>query len=230
MLPSRQENSLGRLARQFEQCALLSLEKNWHFLSFLGDHAVELDLDAGMARFTGGRSCSFQVLGTESDNSLSWLWAWADEQPEMPQELTRASRTMKEWLEKEGLGEFALPSLDLDRVDGLLLSLIAVDVCGAGCSYRDSYDGGALFLLLYGTGMPAQPPFSRRELVRHLEELIDRYDFDHRNALLSYLRKSGIDTVETPDTVSATLESGEHLIAQFDGNGKLTAVNGEKRG
>jgi hypothetical protein len=214
----------------FERCALISLEKNARFLDLAGEHFMELDLDMGTARFTGGQSYAFQVLGTESEHTLSWLWAWAEEQTEMPELLTKASWKMKAWLEQQGLAEYALPSVDLDRADGMMFSIIGTDVCGADCYYREHYEGGALFILLYGTGLYSRPTFTRRELVRTFEDLIDRYDFNHRNALVSYYRQSGIDAKETRETVSATLAGGEHLIAEFEASGRLIAVNGEKRG
>jgi hypothetical protein len=206
------------------------MERNARFLDLVGEHFVELDLDAGIAHFTGGRSYAFQVLGTESEHTLTWLWAWAEEQTEMPEVLTKASREMKVWLEQQGLVEYSLPSVDLDRADGMMFSLIGSDVCKADCYYREHYEGGALFILLYGTGLQARPVFTRRELVRTFEDLIDRYDVDHRNSLLSYYRGSGIDATITGRTISATLASGEHLITEFDASGRLVAVNGEKRG
>jgi drug/metabolite transporter (DMT)-like permease len=56
---------------------------------------------------------------------------------------------LRAWGEKEGLQEFTLPSVDLDRADGTMLSLIASEVCKASGYYRDPYEGGALFLLLF---------------------------------------------------------------------------------
>ncbi len=221
---------MSTLIEYFERYALAGREKQEKFLRLVGEHGLELDLDAGTARFTKQHSFPFQVLGTESENTLSWLWAWADEQTEMPESLMRAAREMREWLEKNGLAEYALPSLDLDRADGTMLSLIATEICRAGCFYRDHYEGGALFILLYGSEIAAQAPFDRRELVRNLDDLIDRYEFNHRSALRSYLRASGIAAAETKDALSATLQNGEHLIAEFDASGRLTAINGEPRG
>lgn len=217
------------LTRYFEQYALIAREKQEKFLRLVGEHALELDLDTGLARFTKQHAFPFQVLGTESENTLSWLWAWADEQTELPDGLAKASLAMKVWLESKGLPEYARPSLDLDLADGTMLSLIATEVCSASCSYRDHYEGGALFILLFGSEIAGQDPFGRRDLVRNLDDLISRYDFNHRAALLAYLRASGLLAAETRDAVSATLANGEHLIAEFDPAGRLTTINGEPR-
>ena len=229
MAASSSPTNSGLFRQHFERCALVSLEKHARFLDLVGEHFMELDLDAGMARFTGDRSYPFQVLGTESENTLSWLWAWAGEQTEIPESLLKASLAMKVWLESKGLAELALPSLDLDLADGLMLSLIATEVCGADAYYREHYEGGSLFLLLYRAGVSAANPFDRRELVRNLDDLIQRYEFNHRSALLSYFRARGIASADTGETVTAALQNGEQIIAEFDASGRLTGVNGELR-
>jgi len=119
-----------------EQYALLSLEKQDKLAFLLGDHTYELDLEAGKIRFNDDREFSFQVLGTESDNTLTWLWAWADEQTEVvPEHLLQASRQLRDWGRHAGIREFISPAVDLDRADGRVLSMIAAELCRASCFY-----------------------------------------------------------------------------------------------
>jgi hypothetical protein len=217
---------MSNLTEYFERYALVSLEKQARLFSFLGEHVLDLDLDGGTARFND-LSIPFQVLGTESDNSLTWLWAWAEEQPEVPHELLASARELKAWGEKEGLPELTLPSLDLNRADGTMLALIASEVCNASGYYRDPYDGGTSFLLLYGIALDDQLVFDRQGLVRQLGDLASRYDFDHRKALLSYFRLKGIAASEAGNNASAELASGERLVAEFGRSGRIVTINGE---
>jgi hypothetical protein len=218
---------MSSLKRYFEQYALVSLEKQARLFSFLGEHILDLDLNTGTARFSDSPVFPFQVLGTESDNSLTWLWAWAEEQTEIPPNLLTSARELRAWGEKEDLQELTLPAIDLDRADGTMLSLIASEVCRASGFYRDSYEGGTLFLLLAGIALDDQLVFDRRSLIRQLADLASRYDFNHRNALLSYFRARGISAGETGDTVSAELANGERLVAVFDAEGQVRTINGE---
>jgi hypothetical protein len=210
-----------------EKLALAALEKQDSLIRRLGEHIVELDLDTGMARFNTEAVFPFQVLGTESDNSLTWLWAWADEQPEVSDELLRAAGEMKAWGTREGVTEFTIPSLDLNRADGTMLSLIASVVCAASGYYRDYYDGGTLFILLYGADSGRSMDFDRAGLVRALKDLISRYDFDHRNALVSYFRMKSLTVTDSGDTVNAELAGGERFVALFDPAGQVITINGE---
>lgn len=212
---------------QFEKIALVSLEKQASLIRRLGEHIVELDLDTGIARFNGDSSFPFQLLGTESHNSLTWLWAWAEEQPEVSGDLLRSARELKAWGAREAVSEFALPSLDLDKADGTMISLIASEICAASGYYRDDYDGGTLFILLFGANNVQPPQFDRTGLISAMRDLVSRYDLDHRKTLLSYLTMKNIHFSESGDAVNAELAGGERLIAQFDHEGRVITMNGE---
>jgi hypothetical protein len=210
-----------------QQYALLTLEKQDKLGFLLGEHTYELDLDAGKIRFSNDIELTCQALGTESDNTLNWLWAWADEQTEVPATLIQASRELRDWGSLKGVQEFILPSIDLDQADGHTLSLIAVGLCKASAYYRDSYEGGAVFFLLFDKRIDAQPSFDRARLSRRFLDLISRYEFDHQSALRSYCTSKQLPCSGRGTTISCELESGERLIAEFDERGRLVQLNGE---
>lgn len=212
---------------QVERCALLSLEKSLRLESVIGGLMLELDLDAGLARFPDRIEVPFQVLGTESDNTLSWLWGWADEQTEVPESLLRSAREMRAWLDRSGFASLTRPSLDLDEADGLLLSLVASEVCKASAFLRDHYEGGALFLLLYHPEIDRQPGFDRAGLTRSLRDLVEQYDLNARALVTSYVEGRGLPHAIAGNALNAQLENGERLVAEFDSVGKLATLNGE---
>lgn len=211
-----------------ERYALLSLEKQQKLEWLLGEHTHELDLDAGAVRFSTGHEVPYQVLGTESYNTLTWLWAWAEEQTEIPMKLLSSAFKLKDWGERENLREFSLPSVDLNRADGQALALISTQVCNASCSYQDRFDGGSAFFLLFDRRIDGQPSFDRALLFRRFSDLIARYELDHRNALLSYLLMKGLHPVEQGALITCELETGERVFAEFDDSGRVRTLNGEK--
>ena len=212
---------------QFEKIALVSLEKQEGLFRRLGEHVMDLDLDTGLVRFSTDAAFPFQLLGTESDNSLNWLWAWADEQPEVPEELIKSARDLKAWGAREGVTEFTTPSVDLNRADGTMLSLIASGICAASGYYREPYDGGTLFILLYGADSGQPPVFDRTGLIGAMKDLVSRFQFDHRKALHSYFRMKSLPFSDTGDTVNAELAGGERFVALFDRAGQVITINGE---
>jgi hypothetical protein len=219
---------MRKLTEYLEQFALVSLEKRDKLDLLIGEHVYGLELDTGKIRFNDSIELSFQVLGTESDNTLSWLWAWADAQTEeMPMELLKASRELRDWGLRKGVQEFTLPSVDLHKADGHVLSMIACELCNASCYFRDAYDGGSAYILIFDRRIDAQPSFDLSRLSRRFLDLSSRYELNHRNALLSYLRIKGLSLAETNATISCELETGERLSAEFDDAGHLKSFNEE---
>jgi hypothetical protein len=206
-----------------EQYALLSLEKQDKLDLLLDEHAHELDLDTGTIRFNAGIEFPFQVLGTESDNTLTWLWSWAEEQTEVPDNLISSALGLRDWGEREHISEFTLPSLDIDRADGLAISLVASQISQANCFYQDRYEGGSLFLLLFDRRIDEQPAFDRTRLFHHFFYLIQRYELNHRNLLLSYLRTKDLSPVVQGAFITCELATGERVLAEFDDQGSIVS-------
>jgi hypothetical protein len=216
---------MAKITEYFERYALVSLEKQEKLARLIGEHAIELDIDSGKIRFNDYLAVHFQMLGTESGNTLTWLWAWAEEQPHVPAHVLSAAFQLKNWGEKHDVPEFSSPSVDLNTADGPVISLISSEVCNASCYYRDPYDGGALYVLLFDKSIDYQPPLDLVGLSRGLSNLISLYEFNHKNALLSYFRMKGLSPAGTGAKVVCELESGEQMVAEFDDSGRLRLLN-----
>lgn len=214
------------LTSYFEQFALLSVERQEKFGRVIGEHFIEKDLDSGLARFSPELEFSFQVLGTESENTLTWLWAWAEEQTELPDDLLKSSLRMRAWGQQENIRECTTASVDLHIADGRIFSAIASEVCQASCYYREPYEGGALFLLLFGNAIDRQPSLDVGGLTRGFSDLMV-YPFNHRNSLVSYLNAKGLTFTSSEDAVTCRLDSGEDLRAEFDAAGAVQSINGK---
>ena len=211
----------------FERFALISLEKQAKFERLTGEHFAEFDLEAGILKINNDLAFPFQVLGTQSDNTLSWLWAWSEEHEEFQPDLITAAMQLKEWGSENGIEEFCIPEVDIEHADGMMISLIAAEVCNASCYYRDVYEGGSVFVQLSGAGIDRQPAFDLSGLLGSFTELASRYDLNHRNVLLSYLRMKGLPCIENGALVTGKLGSGEEIRMEFDGNGRILSLNGD---
>ena len=217
---------MNKLTAYLEQYALLALEKQEKLAALVNEHTSELDLCSGTISFNSGPAAPFQALGSESDNTLTWLWAWSEEQIELPEDLLTSSLQLKDWGKQEGIEEFTIPSVDLNRADGHVLSIISSQISGASCYYRSPYEGGAVFVLIFSEVVDRQPPFGLDGLSRQFADLISRYEFNHRNTLVSYLRANNPSFTEKGPFISARLVTGEKLIAEFDGQGRLKTIDG----
>lgn len=217
---------MNKLFPYLEKYGLLSLEKQDKLAHVIGEHLHELNLESGKIRFENVEF-PFQILGTESDNTLTWLWAWAEEQTEIPENLIMAARELKDWGKREDIQEFILPSVDLNRAEGNVFALIASAVCKASCFYRDVYEGGALFILLFDAVIDNQPSFDLARLSRQFLNLISQYELNHKNVLLSYLNTKGLSPLSHGSQITCKLGTGELLNAEFNEAGGLTSLDGE---
>jgi len=219
---------MSTLTEYLEQFSLISLEKQDKLALLIGEHTYSIDLEAGKIRFNDDLEISFQVLGTESYNTLIWLWAWAEEQTEeIPVDLTEASRELRDWGLRKGIREFTLPSVDLHKADGHVLSMIACELCNASCYFRDAYEGGSAYLLLFDKRIVLQPSFDLSRLSRRFLDLVSRHELNHQKTLRSYLSIKKLPLADTGATITCELDSGERISAEFDDAGNIAQLNGE---
>jgi len=219
---------MNDLTPYLEHYALISLEKQHKLAQLIGEHLAEPDLENGRIRFHQDLEFPLQILGTESDNTLTFLWAWSEEQPEIPLNLLSSAFYLKNWGEERNLLEFSSPSIDLNRADGRIISLIASELCKASCYYQDPYEGGAIFYLLSGEAIDQQPSLDIEGLCRQFSYLMSLAELNHKETLLSYLREKGLTFSDTDAIVQGELESGESLFAEFDDSGMLLSINGKE--
>ena len=203
------------------------MEKQNKLARIVSEQMHQLDLDAGMIRFSRDLALSFQVLGTESDNTLTWLWAWAEEQTEIPDNLIQTSLQLRDWGLRERINEFIQPSVDTFKTDGNAIAIVSTQIANANSYFRDSYEGGAAYILIFDKSIENEPAFDGVSLYRHLTELFSRYELNQRKVLLSYLEIKGFAPVSQGPLVICELANGERIIAEFDDEGKLRVWNGE---
>ncbi|HYA87974.1 MAG TPA: hypothetical protein VEI57_13025 [Nitrospirota bacterium] len=210
-----------------EQYALFSIEKQFKLARIIGEQMHELDLDAGVIRFSRDLSLPFQVLGTESFNTLTWLWAWAEEQTEIPENLIQTSLQLRDWGVHEGIREFTMPSVDIDKADGKAIAIVSTQIASANSWFRDSYEGGAVYLLIFDKSIENEPSFDKASLFTSMTDILSRYELNQKNVLLSYLQMKILSPIERGTLISCELENGERLNAEFDDAGKLRGWDGK---
>ena len=154
-MPNKPGNRLSRLHDLCAAHAALSSEKQRALAAALGDGPWRFSIGAGTISLDGGRFVfPIQLLGTQAEESNTWLWAWANEASNFPPDLLTSANRLRQIGLEEGVMELAEPQLDLgspdDRpwFDGYYLAMAASGLCQADCYYRAPYEGGALFVLL----------------------------------------------------------------------------------
>ena len=194
--------------------AALSTEKQRALAAALGDGPWRYSIGAGTISLDGGRFVlPIQLLGTQAEESNTWLWAWANEASNFPPELLTSANRLRQIGLEEGVVELAEPQLDLgspdDRpwFDGYYLAMAASGLCQADCYYRAPYEGGALFVLLQAPQVWAGARRTRDRMAAVLAELLGTPAgavLDHKTVVCSYARQKGYRVSDAGEQVTCT--------------------------
>ena len=181
------------LAKACNTHILISLAGQLRFGEVVDGLDWNIDLGAGTLRFGDRFTFDAQVLGSESEESGTWLWAWANESLDVPGALEVANR-LRQLGSERGIDELTTPQFPVDQeCNGFLLTVAAQSIAKAPLFYRCDTGGGWAYFLIGLRQMPALPG----ELAaRHVNEAFSQamlgIPFDHRQALTTAAAAIGV--------------------------------------
>ncbi len=200
-----------------ELSAAASLEKQMALGDLIGEADWSADLDTGTITFGSRYQFPIQVLGTESEQSATWLWAWANTASNIPPQLLNCANNLKAFGTREAIPELTTPNIPLKQIDGHRLAMIASGLCRAACYYRGPYQGGAVFLLISDAPqVQAHIASTPVQVINVFTQLIQAIPLNHRRALEAYLKYKGYSCKATGTGFEATNAKGQTIYAAFD--------------
>jgi len=90
--------------------AVASFDKQLHLSELVAEEDWHLDLVSGLLLFCDRFAWHAQLLGTEAEETHTWLWAWANETSHIPPYLLQTALQMK------ALGEHECAEPNSDRM------------------------------------------------------------------------------------------------------------------
>jgi len=148
---------------------LESLYKQFHLEEIVKGSAWSLCLDPSQRSKYGkicfGSDLAFdcQILGSQSYDSNTWLWAWNN--PSVPEDMSRAVAALR-----SGQGtpaEFLEAQFPLSRASGHQIAVVACGLLKAGAYYSGpTGPSGHVFLLITDAKFPARTPETADDAVR----------------------------------------------------------------
>jgi hypothetical protein len=201
-----------------------ALARQHALADLIGDNDWNLSLDTGTLSFGPDLAFPAQLLGTESEHSGTWLWAWANERIEPAPGMLDAALKLRAYGERHNVPELTTPHQTLDDVDGFKLAMVGVGLCGADACYRGPYDGGAVLVLMTGTPLagPLRTPKLRRMSI--ITE-ISRVGFANpKAAIQAYLEQEG-EPVKSHPNDAFEIPGGPTL--RFDAQGRVELIEGK---
>ena len=124
-----------------------ALEQDYGIASF---ERWDYDQSAGTLTFSAGGVprvvADIEFIGSVSEASGTWLWAWANFHNEAP--VVSRIAAVREWGEAQGFLHLTVPLWKGDATDGWELSGVAAQVLGAQGVYRVPTGRGFLYMAL----------------------------------------------------------------------------------
>jgi len=205
-----------------------SLSKQRSLLQAVEGLPCDIDLDTGEATFGDRYTFPVQLLGFEEEDSQTWIWSWALEEPLGPESLTESALALKEYGEKHGLDLFTVPSFGTEDLSGDEVTILSCGVSGSQSFFAaHTEENEVTFFLIPDTRgqLPTERPAGF--VAEVIEEMLDTYELDEpAEVLRSYLRYEGygLDEQSSRKWV-ASHPKGGRLTLKFDGQGQLDAVD-----
>lgn len=190
----------------------------------IGEADWQLDTRTGQLSFSNGQVFSTSVLGTQSDLSGTWLWAWANGSLAQAEDgVMDAANKLRAYGEAHSIPEFTQPEIRLGIVNGYTLAMVASGLLKAGGFYRGPYEGGAAFLLLRPGAVPTAPPSVERILTT-LSQVIQYFSVPHDAMARAFLEDQGFAITEHGSTWNIQAADGRALRLEFDDRRRITGM------
>lgn len=199
--------------------------KQLAFADLLGERSWGVNISEGKATFGEDLSFAIQLIGTESEGDSSWLWAWANEESNLPPALLRVCSELKALGEKKGVPELAERSYSLETANGHMIAMVASGLTPDGCYYRGPYDGGALYFLVCDAPSEVTQHVTTERAITVLTQVISQFDIHHREMAESFLQSQGFDTKSNSKAMAAT-RGGQCIELSFDSSNRIDNISG----
>jgi hypothetical protein len=212
---------MSKLSDLFERHVAASWDKQQALAAVLGQHSWQLDTENGIITFNDRLKFPTQILGTESEVSNSWLWAWGNKVTPLPEKLLASANELRALGERERIEELTQAQISRDKANGHYLALLASGVCKADCHYRGPYENGAVFVVINAPQVKQRMDDSPAHLALMFSQVMSNFELNHRSALRSYLQFKRYAVLETPTELTGRSSRGGELRATFDRAGRI---------
>src|SRR3989442_1317459 len=107
------EGMAAQISYLFSRSALSSFHKQIYLNELVGAFRWHFDVATGIVSFGKDLYWHAQILGTESYETNTWLWAWANTGSNLPPALIQASLQMKQLGKQKKIRELTEPQISL---------------------------------------------------------------------------------------------------------------------
>ena len=211
-----------------EQYIGLAFEKQMDLEDIIYGKPWQIDMAKQQLVFGDDLYCSFQLLGTFSHSSQTWLWAWGNEQSQLPKNIIEQSLELKKIGEKNNIELLKFPKFDATEDDLHLFGIIASGMFNSSGYYVADYGQGTLVLTFNNEDIEQihKKNDTHNRVASVIPQLIANYDVNHYAAIKHYLLAKDYQ-ITFDDGLKLIATKGENQIsAEFDNSSRLIGLKG----
>jgi hypothetical protein len=213
------------LEELLERYGGIAFDKQLDFADVIGNNNWNVDMAKGQIEFGPDLSFPIQVLGTISHSSETWLWAWANTQSGLPENIIKQSLELKKYGEANEIDILRESSFDFGRDDLHLIGIIASGMFNSTAYYIADYGQGAMVVTLKSDKIDNAHADNHHRILTVFPQLISQFQMNHKSAFKNYLQAKGYSTNEQKNKLIGT-KGANTITAEFDDTFRLTKLNG----
>lgn len=219
------KNNFKSIQELIEQNAGLSFEKQMIFGDVIGLNSWELDMTKGSI-FFGSLEFPIQIIGSLAFNNNSWMWAWANTESGMPENLLTQSKHLKEIGEQKHIAELTEGHFNVETGFEHKIGMMACGLFNSKSYYCANYGQGTLVVTIDSNKIPEIDKNSLEKILTSFPQLISGTALNHKNAFQNYLIDRDFKLDITENKVEG-LKNGKVITAEFDELNRLKSLNGK---
>lgn len=201
-----------------DACLYLAFEKQNRLSQLVDDHEWKLDVAGAKVTFNEEFVFDAHFLGSESEQTGTWLWADANEQLECPPQSLDLCKKVRAQGREKGIECFQLDTFKVEDgtlVNGHSVAMTATHLGNASCYYSAPSENGSLFFAMIDPRIDAQPDLGYNELQDAIETFVC-FPGDPKMQVLSYLTAKGmVEKGFEGDEVQCRLSDGTKVGFSF---------------
>ena len=203
----------------------IAFDKQIDVAEVIGENNWSLDMINCEISFGDNLVIPFQILGSFSRSSQSWLWAWANPQAEMATDSLNHAFKLKKYGEDNNIDFLKIDNFEASNIDLHLIGLTASGMMKSSGYYIADYGKGAMVFTLKSEAIDKVAKNEHERILSVFPQLISDFDIDHKTALKSYLEEKGYKLSIEKYKITG-LKGANQITAEFDKDNILTKLNG----
>jgi hypothetical protein len=205
----------------FERYAGPAFEKQMHFSNLVGKYNWGVDMKKGEISFGSEFHFPLQVIGSFSHDGGTWLWAWANTQSGLSEQVTEHAVALQQYGEENGIDFLTEPEFEYEKNKLQFIALLASGMFGCSGYYLANYGSGTLLATITSPAAetPAEEPAN---IIKVTQVLISNFEFNHREFFKNYLSAKGYKLDIDENQINAI--GRNKITADFDNLGRLTNI------